>query len=105
MRLSSESQSRSTQNSSADRALTGHRPELFTGQKADILRALSEGRGNWVPAYKLASIALQYNARVKELRDVGYVIKNKTERVGRQVHGSFCLVSCPGEQALDERRA
>jgi hypothetical protein len=70
---------------------------LFKGQKAEILGELIGSRGRWIPAYKLASIALQYNARIKELRDIGYVIKNKTERVGRQVHGSFRLVSCPGE--------
>ena len=62
-----------------------------------ILAALLGRRGEWIPAYMLASIGLQYNARVKELRNAGYVIQNKTQRVSRQVRGSFRLVACPGE--------
>ena len=76
---------------------SGHRPETFKGQKGAILSALLARCGNWVPAYELSAIALQYSARIKELRDSGYKIENKTERVGRQVHGAFRLVSCPGE--------
>ena len=34
---------------------------------------------------------------VKELRDAGHTIENKTERHGRLMHGSFRLVACPGE--------
>lgn len=77
--------------------LYGHRPEVFTGQKAAVLELLLSHREQWVPAYKLAGLALQYNARVKELRDAGYVIQNRTARVGKQVHGSFRLLACPGE--------
>jgi hypothetical protein len=76
---------------------SGHQPQLFTGQKGRILELLLSNKGNWVPAYKLSTIALQYGARLLELRAVGYVIQNKTERVGRQVHGAFRLVACPGE--------
>ena len=77
--------------------LHGHQPGLFTTQKAEILDLLLKNRGRWIPAYSLSDVALQYGARVKELRDAGYEIENKTERQGRQVHGSFRLVSCPGE--------
>jgi biotin operon repressor len=70
---------------------------LFNGQKAAILDLLLKNRGRWVPAYSLSAVALQYNARVKELRDAGYVIENQTTHHGRQVHGSFRLVACPGE--------
>jgi hypothetical protein len=78
--------------------ISGHRPGLFKGQKAAILDLLQQNRGQWIPAYSLSAVALQYSARVKELRDAGYVIENKTARYGRQVHGSFRLVSCPGEE-------
>jgi hypothetical protein len=77
--------------------LKGHQPVVFKGQRGKILRLLEESQSQWVPAYRLAGIALQYNARVKELRDHGYVIENKTERVGGAVHGSFRLVSAPQE--------
>jgi hypothetical protein len=96
MPVFSESIFKSTKNH-ADGALLGHRPELFIGQKAKFLSALLQHKGEWIPAYRLASIALQYNARVKELRDAGYATENRIERVGRQVHGSFRLVSGPGE--------
>jgi len=76
---------------------SGHQPQLFTGQRGRILALLLAHRGNWEPAFKLSAIALQYSARIKELRDAGYVIENRVQRVGRQVHGSFRLVSCPGE--------
>jgi hypothetical protein len=69
----------------------------FIGQKAAILQLLLDNRGQWVPAYRLARTALQYSARVREIRSAGYIIENKTERVGRQVRGAFRLVSCPGE--------
>src|SRR5664280_3929181 len=75
----------------------GHQPGLFTTQKAEILDLLLKNRERWVPAYSLSAVALQYGARVKELRDAGYVIENQTARHGRQVHGSFRLVACPGE--------
>lgn len=79
--------------STTEITLRGHQPHLFTGQKAAVLNLLLKHRGDWVPAYRLAELALQYSARVKELRDAGYV--NRTERVGGKVHGAFRLVSCP----------
>ena len=87
----------STQNVAVQ--LRGHQPQLFSGQKGRILALLLARRGTWVPAPELAKIALQYCARIKELRDAGYKIENQKERVGRQVHGSFRLVACPGDPA------
>jgi hypothetical protein len=78
-------------------SISGHRPELFRGQRGAILRLLLLERGRWIPSHRLADIALQYSARVKELRDAGYVIQNQTKRVNGQVHGAFTLVACPGE--------
>jgi biotin operon repressor len=83
--------------SRSDISLRGHQPLLFKGQKAAILDLLLKNKGRWVPAYSLSAVALQYGARVKELRDAGYQIENRTERYGRQVHGSFRLIACPGE--------
>jgi hypothetical protein len=77
--------------------LHGHQPGLFGGQKEQILKILLACRGQWVPAYELANVALQYGARIYALRRDGYAIENRTQRVGRQVRGSFRLISCPGE--------
>ncbi len=74
-----------------------YQPQHFTGQKARILALLLQNKGQWVPAYESASLAPQYSVRPKELLGADYVIENKTERVGRQVHGSFPLASCPRE--------
>ena len=79
----------------------GHRPEVFGGQRKAILDALLERRGEWIPSFVLAGIALQYSARVRELRNAGYTIENRTQRVGRQVHGSFRLVACPDAAAVN----
>jgi hypothetical protein len=84
--------------SDIDDSARGHRPDLFTGLKREILDLLLNNRSNWVPAFTLASVALHNSAKVKELRDAGYVIENQTVRHGRQVHGSFRLVACPGEE-------
>ncbi len=63
-------------------SLHGNRPKTFTGQQDAVLTLLLAHRGKWVPAYRLAAIALQNSARIKELRDAGYLIENRTERVG-----------------------
>ena len=46
-------------------------------QRGRILRLLKENSNQWVPSYRLAEIALQYGARVLELRRAGYTIENK----------------------------
>jgi hypothetical protein len=75
----------------------GHCPRLFTSQRDAILSLLRQHRGQPVPVYKLAALSLQYNARLYELRAAGFVIENDTKRTGRQIHGTFTLVSEPGE--------
>jgi hypothetical protein len=87
----------STENQ-ANLSLHGHQPLLFKGQKFAILDLLLRNRGQWVPANVLAGVALQYSSRIFFLRREGYQIENKTERVGRKVHGAFRLIiACPGE--------
>jgi hypothetical protein len=77
--------------------LQGHQPNLFTGQGGAILSLLVANRGRSIPSYRLARIALQHSTRVKECRDAGYIIESRTTRHGKQVHGAFRLVACPGE--------
>ena len=86
----------STENQ-ANLSLRGHQPQLFKSQKAAILALLRAREGEWVPCYELANEALQYSARVKELRDAGYVIEKRKLRHGRQIHGAFRLIARPGE--------
>jgi hypothetical protein len=78
-------------------SLQGHRPDLFTVKRGAILKALLDRKGQWIPSYELSRIALQCGARVKECREAGFIIENRTERAGRKVHGSFRLVAEPGE--------
>ena len=66
-------------------------------QRDKILRLLREREGCWVPSYELAAIALQYGARVLELRRMGHDIENRAQHINGQVHGAFRLV-LPKEQ-------
>jgi hypothetical protein len=97
MQLSHDTTGSSTENL-ASLSPRGHQPQLFKGQCAAILDLFLSNRGNWVPDYKLAALALQYSSRVASIRNAGYVIQNKTTRVGGKVHGAFRLVACPGEE-------
>ncbi len=74
-------------------------------QRDRILRLLQSRAGQWIPSYELAAIALQYGARVLELRRIGHNIENKARHVNGQVHGAFRLV-LPKEQGklFDERQ-
>jgi len=96
MRVSQDEFQPPTENQ-VKRSLHGHQPKTFAGQKGAILDLLLSHRGRWVPVHLLAALARQYSARIKELRDAGYVIENRATRVGKQVHGAFRLVACPGE--------
>lgn len=72
-------------------------------QRATILRLLLDRRGSWVASPEIASLAQQYNARILELRRLGFVIENRTEIVNGTRHSSFRLVACP--KPLVEREA
>jgi hypothetical protein len=61
-------------------------------QKAEILALLQSRPNQWIPVYEIARIALQYNARLKELREEGHDIENKImEVVNGQKHTAFRL--------------
>jgi hypothetical protein len=60
-----------------------------------ILMMLHASWPNWTPAPELARISLQYCARIRELRDAGWLISNRVERRGRSKHGFYRLGSPP----------
>lgn len=53
-----------------------------------------------MPAYDLAALALQYCARIAELRAEGHKIDNQTEYVNGQTRSYYRLVPPKGQQAL-----
>ncbi len=71
-------------------------------QRGRILRLLQESSNQWVPSYQLANIALQYGARVLELRRQGYKIENKLQDVDGETHGAFRLVPAASQARLFE---
>lgn len=68
-------------------------------QRGRILQLLKENSGRWVPSYELANIALQYGARVLELRRQGYKIENKMQDVNGKTYAAFRLVVPAASQA------
>lgn len=67
--------------------------------QAEKIEALLRSRyGQWIPAYELAALGLQYCARIngirRKLRRAGdrERIENKTEWVKGQCHGSYRIV-------------
>jgi hypothetical protein len=85
-------------------------PEARAGydtQRSDILDLLQSARGGWVPLRAIADIARQYNARIFELRGLGFQIKNRIREVGGQRHSWFRLEPNPTAattpQAVDGR--
>ena len=68
-------------------------------QRAKILRVLVEANGCEVPLFKLSAIAAQYNARIFELRRMGYHIENRTETSDGTQHSWFRLLKEPDPPA------
>ncbi len=65
-------------------------------QRAAVLRLLIDAHGSWVPLPQILALGIaQYNARILELRRLGFVIENKTERVNDARHSWFRLVNSP----------
>jgi hypothetical protein len=67
----------------------------FLTQAGKIEQLLRSRYGQWIPAYELSDLALQYCARInsirKKLNRAGdrERIENKTEHARGQVHGSY----------------
>ncbi len=60
-------------------------------QRGRILDLLIDARGEWVPLPKIVSCAAQYNARIFELRQLGFRIKNRTREVDGEKYSWFRL--------------
>jgi hypothetical protein len=67
-------------------------------QAAAVLRLLIDAHGSWVPLPEILKLGVaQYGARIFELRRLGFIIENKSERVAgaRQRHSWFRLLNSP----------
>lgn len=64
-------------------------------QRGRILHLLLSARGGWVPLPEITQHAAQYNARIYELRRLGFPIENHRERVNGELHTAFRLVPGP----------
>lgn len=66
-----------------------------TTQRGHILKLLMAARGGWVALPEIAACAAQYNARIFELRRLGFSIENRRERVKGELHTWFRLAPTP----------
>src|SRR5690242_5790033 len=70
----------------------------FRTQAGKIESLLRSRYGQWIPAYELADLALQYCARINSIRRKlaragdRERVENKTEWVNGQCHGSYRIV-------------
>jgi hypothetical protein len=64
-------------------------------QRSKILGLLVSARGDWVPLPKIVELASQYNARLYELRRLGFRIANKMREVDGVRRSWFRLESTP----------
>jgi hypothetical protein len=73
-------------------------------QRGEILGLLIAARGDWVPLPRIADCAAQYNARIFELRRLGFCIKNRTQGVNGARHSWFRLEPKPITARSTEER-
>jgi hypothetical protein len=65
-----------------------------TTQRSRILALLIGARGAWVPLREILALGIaQYNARLFELRRMGFVLQNRVERRDGQRYSFFRLVA------------
>jgi hypothetical protein len=64
-----------------------------SNQRGRILRLLIEARGDWVSLPEISACAAQYNARIFELRRLGFSIVNRTAERDGVRHSWFRLAS------------
>jgi hypothetical protein len=64
-------------------------------QRSQILGLLIAARGDWVPLLTIRDCAVQYNARIFELRRLGFRIENKIREVDGVRRSWFRLQSPP----------
>jgi hypothetical protein len=68
-------------------------------QRGRILELLIAARGDWVPLPKITECAAQYNARIHQLRRLGFRIENHSKQIDGVRHSSFRLVRGPDQSA------
>jgi hypothetical protein len=73
--------------------------ESRSTQRGRILQLLIATRGDWVPLPTIADCAAQYNARIHELRRLGFLIENRTKRIDGVKHSWFRLARGPEQLA------
>jgi hypothetical protein len=66
-----------------------------SGQRAKILYLLISARVDWVLLPMIMACAAQYNARIFELRRLGFRITNRTQGVNGSRHSWFRRESGP----------
>jgi hypothetical protein len=64
-------------------------------QRDQILNVLTAALGDWVSLPRITECAAQYNARIFELRRLGFRITNQIRKVNGQRHSWFRLESRP----------
>lgn len=81
------------------RYVRGVNPASAKTQRQKVLEVLVAARGSEVPSYSLSRIALQYNARLKELRRAGlYIVSRTVWRDGKRLGFFRLLQQGPHEQ-------
>jgi hypothetical protein len=68
-------------------------------QREEILALLTKARGEWVPLPQIMACAAQYNARVFELRRLGFEVENRSETVDGVRRSWFRLRNLPEQPA------
>ena len=74
--------------------------DLRATQRGRILELLIASRGDWVPLPEITNCASQYDARIFELRRLGFRITNRTKEVKGVRHSWFRLE--PGITSPDQ---
>ncbi len=74
------------------------------GQRSRILGVLIAAHGTWVPLPEIIECAAQYNARIFELRRLGFRIANRTREVDGRRCSWFRLESRPATATTRDSR-
>jgi hypothetical protein len=80
-----------------------HRVANSCTQRTRILERLISARGDWVPLPEITACAAQYNARIFELRRLGFQIENRTKEINGVRHSWFRLINQPS--AVSEKQS
>jgi hypothetical protein len=75
-----------------------------SGQRAKILYLLISARVDWVSLPMIMACAAQYNARIFELRRLGFRIENWTNAIDGVRHSWFRLARGPEQPARGPQR-